>query len=124
MADKKFIHSGVHLPVRNLRETLDYYRDRLGFSDEWTFGAKDGGIKRDDLDLLFSEDPHHTNLINFNGKRLPLLWFVENIDAIYQEFKDRKIVIEDPLRDHPYGLREFAFLDINGYYVRVAQSIQ
>jgi len=33
---------GAHLPVKDLRMTLDYYRDVLGFYDEWTFGDKDG----------------------------------------------------------------------------------
>src|SRR5690606_8462544 len=59
---KKFIKSTIHLPVRNLRETLDYYRDVLGFHDEWTSPnadgkLTDGGIRRDDLRLLFGEDP-------------------------------------------------------------------
>ncbi len=34
MKIKKFIRSNPHLPVRNLRETLDYYRNTLGFYDE------------------------------------------------------------------------------------------
>lgn len=42
MKDKKFIRSGPHLPVYNLHETLNYYRDRLGFYDEWTWADKDG----------------------------------------------------------------------------------
>ena len=47
--------------------------------------------------------------------RLPLIWFVENIEDIYAEFKAKDINIEDELWDHPYGLKEFAFPDINGY---------
>jgi hypothetical protein len=30
--------------------------------------------------------------------------------------------IADDLKTHAYGLREFAFVDINGYYVRVAEE--
>ena len=44
---KKFIKSAPHLPVKNLRSTIEYYRDKLGFTEEWTFGDKDGGIRRD-----------------------------------------------------------------------------
>jgi hypothetical protein len=51
------------------------------------------------------------------------MWFVNNIEEIYEEFKDRKIKIADDLKKHPYGLREFAFVDINGYDVRVAEGI-
>jgi hypothetical protein len=118
----KFIRSNAHLPVKNLRSTLDYYRDVLGFSDEWTFGDKDGGISRNELRLLFAEDEAFTNDINNENHRLPLMWFVESIDGIYAEFKNRNITIADDLRLHAYGLREFAFIDINGYYIRVAES--
>jgi len=117
---KKFLRPLPHLPVKNLRVTLDYYRDKLGFIDEWTVGDKDGGIRRDDLRLLFAEDNNFAQDINNNRHRLPLIWFVENIDEIFSEFRERNIDLADDLRKHPYGLREFAFVDINGYYIRIA----
>ena len=122
MKAHKFISSGTHLPVKNLRQTLKYYRDVLGFADEWTFDDKDGGICRDDLKLLFWEDTDFTNDINNQKHRLPLMWFVENIEDIYLEFKNRGIELGDDLRTHPYGLKEFAFIDINGYYIRIAEK--
>ena len=127
MKTKKFIRSSPHLPVKNLRETLDYYRDILGFYDEWTWENKDGlvtdgGIRRDEMRLLFGEDAHFTDKMNEANKRLPLLWFVENIDEIFSEFKNREIEIADTLRLHASGLREFSFIDINGYYIRVTEA--
>ena len=122
MKTKKFIKSGPHLPVKNLRATLDYYRDKLGFTDEWTFGDTDGGVRRDEMRLLFGEDIEFTNVINSEKHRLPLMWFVDNIDEIFSEFKERQIEIADELKTHPYGLREFSFVDINGYYIRVAEG--
>jgi hypothetical protein len=119
---KKFLKPLPHLPVKNLRLTLDYYRDNLGFKDEWTFGETDGGIRRDELGLLFAQDENFTNDVNNKNHRLPLMWFVDNITDIYNEFKKRNIELVDDLRTHPYGLREFAFIDINGYYVRVAEE--
>jgi hypothetical protein len=119
---RRFLKPLPHLPVKDLRLTFDYYRDKLGFCDEWTFGNTDGGIRRDDLKLLFAEDKDFTNDINNNNHRLPLLWFVDNIEDIYAKFKNRDIEIADELRTHPYGLREFAFIDINGYYIRVAET--
>jgi hypothetical protein len=119
---KKFLKPLPHLPVNDLQLTLAYYRDKLGFTGEWTFGDVDGGIGRDDLRLLFAEDKDFTNDINNKKHRLPLMWFVDNIDAIYSEFKKRDIELADELRTHPYGLREFAFIDINGYYIRVAET--
>jgi len=127
MKAKKFHRSAPHLPVRNLRETLDYYHNTLGFYDEWTWknkdgDVKDGGIRRDDMRLLFEEDEEFVNSINNKKNRLPLMWFVDNIDEIFSEFLVRDIEIADTLKTHPYGLKEFAFIDINGYYIRVAEG--
>ncbi len=124
MKSKKFLRSGPHLPVKNLKQTLDYYRDTLGFYEEWIWEEKDGGIRRDDMRMLFAEDPSFTETINNNNHRLPLMWFVDNIDEIYAEFKERKIELADELKTHPYGLREFAFIDINGYYIRVVEGTE
>ena len=105
-----------------MRLTLDYYRNKLGFTDEWTFGGKDGGIRRHDLRLLFAEDNEFTNDINNTKHRLPVVWFVDNVDEVFSEFKKRDIEWADDLKTHPYGLREFAFIDINEYYIRIAES--
>ena len=124
MSAMRFIRSTPHLPVRNLKETIDYYRDSLGFTNEWTFGDKDGGIQRDELRILFSEDKAFTENINNSDHRLPLLWFVDNIEEVYAEFKKRNIQLSAELCVHRYGLREFAFVDINGYYVRIAEKVE
>ena len=124
MATKKFIRSNAHLPVKNLRATLEYYRDTLGFYDEWTFGKKDGGIRRDELRLLFAEDDGFAEDINNDKHRLPLMWFVDDIEQVLSEFRQKNIKLADDLRVHPYGLKEFAFVDINGYYIRVAEQAE
>jgi uncharacterized glyoxalase superfamily protein PhnB len=121
MKAMKFIRSNPHLPVKNLRQTLDYYRDTLGFYDEWTWTNKDGytfdgGIRRDEMRLLFGEDPNYK-------ASLSIMWFVENIDEIFAEFQTRGIEFADTLRTHPYGLREFCFFDVNGYCIRVAEGV-
>jgi uncharacterized glyoxalase superfamily protein PhnB len=121
MKTKMFIRNTPHLPVKNLKTTLDYYRDKLGFTEEWTFGEKDGGIRRDNMRLLFAESMSFTNDINNRQHRLALMWFVDNIDDMYAEFKERQIELAADLKVHDYGLREFAFTDINGYYIRVAE---
>jgi len=63
MKTKKFHRSGTHLPVKDLKQTLDFYRDTLGFYEEWAAGEKDGGIRRDDMRLLFGEDPDFTTIL-------------------------------------------------------------
>jgi catechol 2,3-dioxygenase-like lactoylglutathione lyase family enzyme len=123
MKIKAFIRSTAHLPVKDLQQTLDYYHDKLGFYEEWTEGQTDGGIRRDNMLMLFGLDPAHVEKINSDAARLNLLWFVDNIQEVCAEFQDRGIKIEKPITDYCYGLREFAFIDINGYYIRIAERI-
>ncbi|MBS1529425.1 MAG: hypothetical protein JSU01_03880 [Bacteroidetes bacterium] len=129
MKTKKFIRCNPHLPVRGLQQTLDYYREKLGFADEWAMAdsegkVTDGGVRRDEMRLLFGEDPDFVDVLSsYKKSRLPLIWFVEDIDAIYAEFRAKGIEFADTLRTHVYGLREFAFIDINGYYIRVAEAV-
>jgi uncharacterized glyoxalase superfamily protein PhnB len=119
---KRFLKCTPHLPVKNLQQTLDYYRDKLGFENAWTFGDRDGGIQRDDLKFLFGENPALVEKMNGGAQRMPLIWFVDDIDEIYHEYQQRGVEISDPLRAHSYGKREFAFVDINGYYIRISDA--
>lgn len=128
MKPAKLIRVNPHMPVKSLRETLDYYRDQLDFYDEWTCANPegkliDGGCRRDTLRVLFGEDLDFVNVILSYGKSpLALMWFVENIDDIYAEYQANGVELAAELRSHPHGLREFAFIDINGYYIRVAEG--
>ena len=56
-----------------------------------------------------------------SGPHLP---FVDNVDEIFSELKQKRVEIESPLQQYPYGLREFAFIDINGYYIQVAEGVE
>ena len=123
MSVKKFSHVVPFIPVRDLFETIDYYRRKLGFYNEWFWEDTDAGISRDDLSLLFNYNPAFVDLINTEEQRFELMWFVESIDDIYMEFKNNYVQIVRELNDEAWGQREFAFIDINGYYIRVSQQL-
>jgi uncharacterized glyoxalase superfamily protein PhnB len=124
MKPKKFYKTTPFLPVSNLKETLAYYRDTLGFYEEWTWGEFDGGIRRDDMRMIFCEDPDYVPVINNETYHFVLIWFVDSVDEIYHEFTQKGITIAIDIKDEPWGIREFAFKDINGYLIRVSESIQ
>ena len=123
MKQKQFVRLNAFIPVNDLRETLDYYRDQLGFTEEWTMGT-DGGIRRDTMRLIFGQDPDYVAVLNNDTYRFVLIWFVENVDEIYREFKEeRKLTIVSEIENKPWGIREFSFHDINGYLIRVSEGI-
>ncbi|HJP62734.1 MAG TPA: VOC family protein [Mucilaginibacter sp.] len=124
MKPKKFNRLSAAIPVIDLQETLDYYKEKFGFYDEWADGP-DGGLHRDDLRVLFAEDPAYAKLINTDQRRFVILWFVDNVDEIYREFKvERKIEIVQDIESKHYGIREFSIIDNNGYLIRIAEGIE
>lgn len=126
MKEKYFDHTVPFLPVRDLQETIGYYRDTLGFTDEWFWENTDAGIARDDMHMLFSRNPPFVEAIRAAGgeRGFEVMWFVDNVDEIYDEFKAKGIEIASDLVDEPWGVREFAFRDVNGYYIRVAEGAE
>jgi len=122
MKPKKFNRFNAFIPVKDIRQTLDYYRDALGFYDEWIMGT-DGGVRRDDMQVIFCQEPGYIKQINDGTYRLVLFWFVDNVDEIYREFTDdRKLQIVDDLATRPWGMREFSIYDINGYLIRISEE--
>lgn len=123
MSDKKFHNIVPFIPVRDLYETIDYYKSKLGFYNEWFWEDSDAGICRNDMFLLFTKNPEYVMQINDEHKHFELMWFVDAIDEVYREFKNNEVKIVSEPKDEPWGQREFAFMDINGYYIRVAEQL-
>ncbi len=123
MSEKKFHQVVPFLPVRDLYETIAFYKYKLGFYNEWFWEESDAGICRDELSLLFTWNPDQVERINAEDKHLELVWFVDSVDEICREFKNNEVEILREPQDEPWGHREFAFKDINGYYIRVSQTL-
>lgn len=124
MKEKIFDHTVPFLPVRDLRETVAYYRDTLGFSNEWFWEESDAGIERDEMHLLFNQNAEFAERINTGERGFEVMWFVQNVEDIYAEFQGKGVTIASALVEEPWGVKEFAFKDINGYYIRVAEGIE
>jgi uncharacterized glyoxalase superfamily protein PhnB len=117
----KFWKIVPHLPVKDLQETIAFYKDRLGFTEEWFYGdpPTDGGCRRDELRMLFGKASGPLTGIG----DLSLVLFVTDVESVYEEMKQRGIKILQPLALYDYGIKEFAIQDCNGYMLRFAESI-
>ena len=118
-----FSHSIPFMPVRDLKETIAYYRDVLGFSDEWFWYDTDAGIRRDELGLLFRRAPEYVNKINSEKEHFEICWFVCNVDVVYEEYKSKGINIVSDLEEKPWKMKEFTIQDPNGYHIRIGEGI-
>ena len=122
MKDKKIYKVVPFLPVKDLKETINYYRDYLGFSNEWFWEDTDAGISRDELRLLFNRNPMHAEKVNSPNQSLEVCWFVDSVDEFYREYRDKGVQIVSEPENKPWGIREFTIKDINGYWIRVGES--
>lgn len=122
MSEKKFWKVSPHIRVKDVEETVKWYKEHLGFGEEWYWGnpVTDGGCKRDELRMLFGKtiEPFE------KPKELSLIFFVTAVDEIYKEVRDRGLEIIQPIETYEYGIREFMIQDINGYPIRFAESVE
>jgi len=103
------------LPVKDFKESIEYYKNVLGFDVAWIwdeegYGAVQCGEVELHLDKQEKIDPCKSYL------------FVENADQIYAFYKEQGVKIIKEIETKPWGVREFTFEDINGHLFRVAHS--
>ena len=105
------------LPSRNVKNSVDYYTNKLGFALAFQSPADNPSyavIRRDDVTLhLQWQDFTDPNVGTAN-----LRFVVEEIEGLFEEYSTQDVFNEEgkfyqdtKLRKTPWGTREFAFYD-------------
>ena len=100
------------LPTRDVRNSIAFYVERLGFTLNGQDSSSDpryAVVGRDDVELhLQWHDP-----AEWAAVERPMIRFeVPAIEKLFEEFKSAGVFHEQTtLRDTPWGTREFAFFD-------------
>lgn len=109
------------VPVDDLAGSIAYYRDRLGFTLDWS-DANLGlaGISRGDSRLFLADAGYRSAL----GNRGPgLLWINlasrEEVDALHAQWRDAGAQITSPPTAQPWQLYEFFAEDLDGNILRI-----
>lgn len=101
--------------VQDVLRSVEHYRDALGFKVEFTYGQPTfyAGVERDHVTL-------HLQAAN-QTKRQPghgaVNVFVTDVDALYQELKERGARVLNEPKDYPYGMRDFDVNDLDGNHL-------
>ncbi len=99
------------LPVHDVLEAQDWYRDRLGFEIKWHHEeGRIGGVAHGEAAVFLREE---------DGAMQPnVLWiFCEDVDAVHADLEARDAPITGPLGDTPWGLRQFTVTDLAGHHL-------
>jgi uncharacterized glyoxalase superfamily protein PhnB len=109
------------LAVRNMKETIQFYRDSLGFKMGMAFPDADNpeyvDLSKDGMVLMFIPAKNvGIGIRQKLGIGVNLYMQINgDIDEYCRELKNRGVRIVVDIKDEPYGIRDFTVEDINGY---------
>jgi uncharacterized glyoxalase superfamily protein PhnB len=115
------------LAVRNMKETIKFYKNSLGFKMGMAFpnaiNPEYVDLSKDEMVLMFILAK---NIGIGSDEKLGIgvnlyLQIDGDIDDYYQELKKKGIKITVNIKDEPYGIRDFTVEDVDGYQLTFNQ---
>ena len=116
--------------VDDVVTTANYYRDTLGFRFMRFWGEPPCFtiVTRNGAAIMLSQ-PEHAGSMRPNSTVDPeqTIWdgyiWIDNADALYDEFQQKGVTVTQPICDQPYGCRDFTIRDCNGYTLGFGQDL-
>jgi uncharacterized glyoxalase superfamily protein PhnB len=109
------------LAVRDMKQTIEFYKNSLGFKVGMAFPDADNpeyaDLSKDGMVVMFIP----TGNVGIGAKEklgvgVNLYMQINgDIDEYYSELKNKGVKIIVDIKDQPYGIRDFTVEDINGY---------
>jgi catechol 2,3-dioxygenase-like lactoylglutathione lyase family enzyme len=101
------------LMVSNLDRSLTYYKDVLGFTEDFRFGNY-AGVKIGEVQV------HLSQFGNPNSKPVgagSMYIFCDEVDDYYREITAKGAKAQNPPKDYEYGMRDFIVEDPDGNFI-------
>lgn len=116
------------LLVRDVVAAANYYRDRLGFAYDRFWGEPPGFcmVRRDGLTVMLSQAPAGARLVphwQVVDKMWNAYFWVDDVEALYDEYQRRGATIDYTLCVQPYGVKEFGVQDLDGHDLAFGQVL-
>lgn len=109
------------LAVRNMKQTIQFYKDSLEFKMGMAFPDADNpeyaDLSKDGMVIMFIPAKN----VGIGSKQklgIGVNLYVQidgDIDEYYNELKSKGVKIAVDIKDEPYGIRDFTVEDIDGY---------
>jgi catechol 2,3-dioxygenase-like lactoylglutathione lyase family enzyme len=104
------------VPVSDITEAMDFYRDKLGFAIAFQQGDY-AGVTRDGAHL------HLDGVVNKGAGLVTCRVETDGIDDLYTALEAQGVIDPDePIRDTPWGSRQFSALDCCGNRLTFVRS--
>ena len=104
------------LVVADLDRSLEFYTTKLDFDIEFRHEDFYAGITRDGFSIHLKSGTASVEerKRKKENEDLDIVFVVEEVEAIYNEYLNKQIEILQPLCERPYG-KEFYIVDPDGY---------
>jgi catechol 2,3-dioxygenase-like lactoylglutathione lyase family enzyme len=115
----KFEKSNPILYSSDIKRSLKYYTEILGFDHSWEWGEPTdfGGVAKDDVEIFFC-------LENQGNPGTWLAIIVENVDEYYEEIKEKGAKILGPPISQEWNMHEMYVEDPDGHILRIGNRIE
>lgn len=117
------------LLVRDILRSADYYREKLGFDVELYGDPPNFCIaQRDAIRIMLAkaDDGVHDKLLP-HWKIVEKMWnayfWVDDADALYEEFQKSGAIIDYTIYNTPWGTREFGIQDVDEHDIAFGQKL-
>jgi hypothetical protein len=124
----RIVGSAPVLLVRDVVAAANYFRDKLGFSYDrmWGEPANFCMVRRDDHTVMLSEAPASAALVphwRVVDKMWDVYFWVDDVEQVYEELKQRDAIIDYELGVKPYGVKEFGVQDLDDHDIAFGQVL-
>jgi len=110
-------HANPILKVSDMPRAVAYYRDVLGLIPGWMWEERIGGMHTEhgsiEIYLSQADSPSPSRLAVF----------VDDADAIYEEYRAAGAKTVDEPKTEPWGLRGFTVRDLDGNLIGIAHEV-
>ena len=110
--------------VNDVAKSLAWYRDVLGFivSERWEHEGKLAGVEMlaGSVTFMLSQDDWKKGRDRAKGEGVRIYCTtVQDVDTLARQIKSRGGALSQEPRDEPWGMRDFALVDPDGYKITI-----
>jgi uncharacterized glyoxalase superfamily protein PhnB len=123
--DMKYKNAVPVISTEDVRATVAYYTDALGFSQHFIYGDPPtyAGVERYGVLLYITLDEQLASTLKNCDLHPDVFLWVQDVDKVFEDHKSRGAKIFEPISDRPWDARQYVVEDPNGYRLKIAEPI-
>ena len=111
------------LAATDLKSSVSYFVDVLGFQPEWRDGENWQALTRDGVRMMIGHCPDALSPADLGDDSYFAYLLVDDVDILHAEFVDRGAIILHPPTNKAWGRREMAIATPEGHRMMIAQQL-